>query len=447
MNLAYKYPVLFWNCANLIVDSGGDETVEDKNNDYGKIATAIGKMSSNNIKFSLVDINNSDYTFKPDLKNNTILCGLKGITRISADIIKEIRSNRKYENFKDFLSKVKLDKLVMVNLIKAGAFDELEKETAERLHIEPRVFIMIYYLLSVINKKNKLTLSNFNGLLEYGLVPEALDFERKIYLMNKNLKSNKKSEYYEIKSEELQKFYIDNFDSENLNIVQNNVYISQKVWDNYYKNSMNGARKWLQENQEELIEKVNFLLFKEQWDKYALGSLSKWEMQSISFYYHEHELSKIDRIKYGICNYFSLSENPEVQYMYRNTIPIYRLNTIAGTVLNKNNTKAIVTILTLDGVVNVKFSKEFFAIFNKQISQKQADGKKKVIEKSWFSRGQIIMVQGYRREDMFVGKTYKNTLGHQLYLVTDINENNELILSCERKKPQEEGIYEEEIDE
>lgn len=28
MNLAYKYPIIFWNCANLITDSGGAEREE-----------------------------------------------------------------------------------------------------------------------------------------------------------------------------------------------------------------------------------------------------------------------------------------------------------------------------------------------------------------------------------------------------------------------------------
>ena len=39
-NLAYRYPIIYWNCANLISDSGG----EDGNTNYGKIATAIGNI-------------------------------------------------------------------------------------------------------------------------------------------------------------------------------------------------------------------------------------------------------------------------------------------------------------------------------------------------------------------------------------------------------------------
>ena len=39
-NLAYHYPVIYWNTANLISDSGG----EDGNTNYGKISKAIGNI-------------------------------------------------------------------------------------------------------------------------------------------------------------------------------------------------------------------------------------------------------------------------------------------------------------------------------------------------------------------------------------------------------------------
>ena len=59
-------------------------------------------------------------------------------------------------------------------------------------------------------------------------------------------------------------------------------------------------------------------------------------------------------------------------------------------------------------------------MFNRQLSEIQEDGSKKVVEKTWFSRGSKVMVTGYRREDSFVGKTYKSTPTHQLYKITGI---------------------------
>ena len=58
MNLAYKYPTIFWDCANLIVDSGAIEGIDDKSANYNKIANAVNKIqSTTNTRISLVDIN------------------------------------------------------------------------------------------------------------------------------------------------------------------------------------------------------------------------------------------------------------------------------------------------------------------------------------------------------------------------------------------------------
>ena len=182
MNLAYKYPIIFWNCACLISDAGGfeedeiDEEVEEelkkeepyydemeefneeedeevssydeddgangypatiivtkdgrkkkktKVTNYGKIATAIGKIQSSGVVVAPPDVNESSYTFSPDATNNLIRFGLSGITRISGDLVKQIIANRPYKNIEDFTSKVKVNKTQMINLIKAGAFDWL----------------------------------------------------------------------------------------------------------------------------------------------------------------------------------------------------------------------------------------------------------------------------------------------------------------------------------
>jgi DNA polymerase-3 subunit alpha len=94
--------------------------------------------------------------------------------------------------------------------------------------------------------------------------------------------------------------------------------------------------------------------------------------------------------------------------------------------------------LTVDGVVNVKFTKEYYAMFNRQLSEVQADGRKKVIEKGWFNRGTKVLITGYRREDTFVAKTYKNTSTHQLYRITTVNGKN-ISLEHERKTTNEQN--------
>ena len=221
---------------------------------------------------------------------------------------------------------------------------------------------------------------------------------------------------------------------EKLSVINGITCILQTDWDKIYQKEMDTARDWLKENQEEVLKEFNYILFKECWDKYATGTISAWEMESLCFYYHDHELIDVDVDKYGISNFFNMPETPIVDYFFKRNgkeIPIYKTYKIIGTVISKNDTRSSVTILTTNGVVNVKFTKEYFAMFNRQISEVQEDGTKKVKEKGWFSRGSKIMVTGFRREDTFVAKSYKHTSTHQLYKITNV-ENGEMQLEHER---------------
>ena len=42
------------------------------------------------------------------------------------------------------------------------------------------------------------------------------------------------------------------------------------------------------------------------------------------------------------------------------------------------------------------------------------------------------MVTGFRREDMFVVKTYKKTLSHQIYLIKNVDKDGNIELVHER---------------
>ena len=71
-------------------------------------------------------------------------------------------------------------------------------------------------------------------------------------------------------------------------------------------------------------------------------------------------------------------------------------------------------------------------MFNRQLSEVQEDGTKKITEKGWFTRGTKVMVTGFRRDDMFVAKTYTKTQTHQLYKILDVDGGN-MKLEHERK--------------
>ena len=57
---------------------------------------------------------------------------------------------------------------------------------------------------------------------------------------------------------------------------------------------------------------------------------------------------------------------------------------------------------------------------------------KKVLEKGWFQRGTKVMCTGYRRDDMFIAKTYKKTPTHQLYKIAEVDDKGNMELVHER---------------
>lgn len=77
-------------------------------------------------------------------------------------------------------------------------------------------------------------------------------------------------------------------------------------------------------------------------------------------------------------------------------------------------------------------------MFDKQTFRKNSDGTKTVIEKSWFNRGNMIMVQGIRRGDEFVTKKYASSNGHQLYHIDEVAADGSLVLRSERATGEEE---------
>ena len=402
----------------------------NRSTDYRKVATAIGNMQSDGVQISLPNINQSDFGFKVDLEGDRILFGLKGITRIGDDLVHEIMGNRPYTSMADFQRKVDTNVLQMLNLIKAGCFDELEQE-------KPRETIMREFVWSVSNPRNRLTLQNFNGLIEADLVPEELDFPKSIYNYTSILRKHfRRDGYYHFENEQLLEFYEEHFNTNWLEAVDGNYAIPVKDFDdNIYQVYMDEVREWLNNEQEEVLEKYNQSLFKEQWDKYGVGNKSSWEMDSVSFYYHEHELAHVNREKYDISDFSELPFDAEIDYTFfvdGKEIPIFKTSRIVGTVISKEKANGTINLLTTEEVVTVRFRRPFFAAFDKQLSESRSDGTKRITERSWFNKGNKLMLTGYRREDQFVPKTYARTPGKELYLIEEVDSEGNLKLRSER---------------
>jgi DNA polymerase-3 subunit alpha len=453
--LGTRWNPIYWDTACLVVNSGSleeDKEYEfddednikkkEKSSDYAKIAKAIGEIISQGIEVSLVNINTSDYGFEPDIENNRILYGLKALSNIGTDVVEKIKAGRPYSGLKDFMARCPLTKTAMINLIKAGAFDEVESV------LNSRKMIMAYYISQVCDAKKRLTLQNWNGLVQHGLIPADLELQIRVYNFTKYLKASckvgKYFQFNDICMQFIEKFLPDVLDQ--VETLNGAFCMLQTAWDKIYQIQMDPARDWLKATQEETLKKYNTMLFQEVWNKYAEGTESHWEMESLCFYHGVHELADINMKKYNLSNFVDLESN-EVDYFYKRKniqIPIYKLYRIIGTVIAKNDNTHTITLLTTTGVVNVKFTREYYSMFKKQVSQVQPDGTKKVIEKSWFKRGTMLMITGFRRDDQFVAKTYAATMTHQLYKITDIIGKD---MKLQHERMSSDGTIEEEYEE
>ena len=471
--LAMTFNPIYWNTACLIVNSGSLEdnseeeivdiyapeaqdlsegvTFEDLPDrsgkirrtaatDYGKIAKAIGDIQAAGIKVSLANINKSKFGFAPDVENNRILFGLKGMLNVGDELVTNIIANRPYSSPKDFVARVKPTKQAMISLIKGGAFDEMED----------RKFVMTWYLWETCDKKKRLTLQNMPGLIKYNLLPrdnEEQVLAHRVYEFNRYLKAVCKT-----RGSSNGKYLLDeraiSFLAENDwdGLIQigtdGNFYLGESAWDKkVYQSQMDVFRTWISNNKDTILHNLNTAIFMEDWNKYAKGTVSSWEMEVLCFYYHEHELANVNRGLYGFVDFNTLPEDPIVDKTFVKNdkeIKIFKLHRICGTCIAKNKTKGTVTLLTTSGVVNVKFRKEYFSLFDKQISEKGADGIKHVVEKSWFNRGNMIVVTGMRSGDDFIAKKYASTGGHQLYKIDKLNDDGTLTLKDSRYQGGEE---------
>lgn len=431
-DLATEFNSIYWNTSCLVVNSGATDPDNGGQTDYGKVAKAIGAVRGAGIEVSLIDINASNFGFTPDVEHNTIRLGLKNLLNVGDDVIDALIANRPYASPKDFYYKVRPNKRAMISLIKAGAFDAMEE----------RKFVMAWFLWETCDKKSRLTLQNMPSLLKYNLVPldnEDMFLAKRIYEFNRYLKACCKDVALDASNFILDARAVDfiiELGRDELLSYENNLFkLNMKTWDKLYQKDMDTFRNWINSNKDKILFDLNSTIFKEEWEKYATGSYSAWEMEVACFYYHEHELANMDMKKYGVSDFFELPEDPEVdKYWYRGgkQIPLFKLTKIAGTCIAKNKAKSTVTLLTTTGVVDVKFRKEYFALFDKQISERGDDGKKHVIERSWFNRGNMIIVNGMRSGDNFICKKYSSTVGHQLYRISEVKPNGEIILQDKR---------------
>ncbi|OME55617.1 DNA-dependent DNA polymerase [Paenibacillus odorifer] len=443
--LNINYNPIYWRTACLTVNSASIEDdpeneefdSKSQSTNYGKIAAAIGNMQSRGVKIGLPDINKASFGFEPDIEGNQIIFGLKGINGIGDDAVQTIITNRPYTSFEDFHERMHetglIKKTQMLQIIKAGCFEQFGS----------RVDIMRKFISSIFESKEKLNMQNFNMIVESGLLPEDYEEYELLFKFRKQVMksvfkkpADEKEKYYKLNGKTLDFFY-DNFSNESISDYdQGYPIINEKQFKKEYDKKIEGIRKWL--GSDETLEIVNTYLYEKEWIDCANGSISKWEMDSLSFYYTEHELKHLENEKYGISNFGDLNEVPVIVDYFtfkERQFPKFKIDCIVGTVLDKDKNKHSVTLLTTDGVVTLKYQDGQFAHYNKQVSKTKSDGKKEILEKSWFTRGNKLVVVGYRRDMQFKPKRYKDTRYlHTTMLIDEVYEDGTVKVINDRLK-------------
>lgn len=463
MNLNHFYPRILWETAVLTIDSEADE--EDENSGstpYGKIATSICKLKLNGTNIQSPDINKSKYGYTPLIEENTILIGLRAIAGIGVDVVNDIINGRPYDSFKQFYeyhkngiwkgeidedgnkiferSSVTKSKIIM--LIKAGCFD---------FDNPNRIALMKWLACWETGAKENLTTANLPKCVELGVdLPQELlrPYRFKKYVCSKeffyckNAKAKSKKDYMldSYARNYFEKNYINKLvEEKDYYYVDDNIIIVDKSLEKAMENEMNQLKEYL--NKPEVVADFNKKSMIETYkNMIEVEDINKWAMESISFYDRNHELDYANLEDYDVVSFNSLSSEAEFE-LKRNgkrEWRQYKLSRIAGTIIDCDHNKNILSLLTLDGVVNVRFNKGQYAHYKQNISE-MVDGKKITLEKPFFARGNMIMVCGYRREDEFVAKKYARSLyQHTVCLIEKINSDGSLNLRLERYSTEEE---------
>ena len=203
-----------------------------------------------------------------------------------------------------------------------------------------------------------------------------------------------------------------------------NLALKSKEFDKKYKELIAPLNQWLAT--EEALDKFNNHLRRLNWDKYCNGSIAKWEMDSICYYTDKHEMDEYPvEYYYPLTNFDELPrETQKVEVVGRagRKMKQYKLSVIAGTVVDKNKLKNTITLNTKSGIVELKLDKGRMAYYDRNVEG----------EKSWLSRGNKLVVIGYRRGESFIPRVYNDSIyKHSLVKVEGI-ENGKVKFKLER---------------
>lgn len=453
LNLNYFYPRVYWNCACLSIEATGlsDDAKEEESKsasiDYGEVSKAIYKMKKSNINVAPPSINDSNSDFTPREEDNTILFGIEGISGINNKIAQQIIKNRPYVSLNDFFRKNSYKGSLVtpskfIKIIKSGALDDFCKD---------RVKAMKKYFVYSTPMPETLTMSNLPAIKSVMQLPKSIfasyNFFKYVcskeffYSAHPNFKSKK---LYWLDEKAL-KYFNDNCRTnlkEDIDYWEENdkLLIVDKSLEKLFKPSFDYIKSYI--NTKEFIEEYYKATLKKKFNETLPNQdVNHWSFEACGYYSREHELVNLDLERYNISHFSDVPTEPNfIEKSFRNrTWKQYELNAICGTVIDKNDNNHFISILTVDNeVVHCKLNQGAYAHYKSQISE-MIDGNKVIIEKPWISRGNLLIVCGYRRGDDFVCKKYKNSIyRHQIQKINKIYEDGSADIQTERYGSEEE---------
>lgn len=497
-SIYWNTSVLLTESGTIEQSTDNEEDGEENSTKYEAMGGAIATLQKQGVNIALPDINKALTGFIPDEQTNSIIFGLKGISSINNKTADIIINNRPYTSMKDFHDRLHLvkqevvnsegkvqrkaliSKEQMINLIKAGTFDTIEPDKS-------RVELLEEYLHMEYPDKTSLTTSNLDKLINRGLIPSEYDEELMYYDFREYLRQGVKVDdgtlYFQqdgnYKVTKSKKWYlldgVDEVDTQEVvdaffnmfpelqqgkhweYVEDNGQYYSNAIWveggasskdsfEGVYKRKIARLLNFMRSD--ELLQAYNESLFRDVKKAHMDGTVASWEFDSLAMYHSDHELSHINKEYYNIANYFELPTEPVVEDYWEKVdketgdtirIPKFKIEQICGVVLGKNKNKYILTLLTEYGVVNCKYQAGQFAFYDKSISiPDEETGKNKTVEKSFFQRGNLLMIRGVRNGETFRAKVYRNGLySHTTALIEKIYDDGIVSMRDERYRTED----------
>ena len=448
LNLYYNYPKVYWNTAVVVTQA---QTQDERENsataiNYGKIAQSIYKARKNEVVVQAPSINESGLTFSIDEKETAILYGLGAISGINNDIANQIISNRPYTSFTDFYNKNTYQGSLITNskfitLIKSGCFDEFNSN---------RIRVMKQYIVLSTPAKTSLTTANLSEAIKIGAKPPKqliAPYNFKRYVCSKpflyGIHPNFKSKKLYWLDDRAMRYFNENcihqlqeevdwwVNDEGLTVVVD------KALDKLFSPTIDELKEYI--NTPEYLDRFNKKLYTSRYNQLLPNQdPNHWSFEATSFYSQEHELANIDKERYNIVPFDQLPEEPEfiTKSWGKREWRQYNLSRIAGVVIARNDNNHLLTILDINNnVVQCKFDAFHYAKYKQQISIPDGKGGKTVVDPSWFTRGQGLILAGVRTgENEFRIKSYKNSIFNKKAIKIESinNETGELELQYYR---------------